>query len=258
MMWRPHFALPLALALTGVLLAGAVRAQEHEEPELPSQSWSFGGLFGAYDLAAAQRGFQVYLSVCSNCHSMNQMHYRDLAGIGLDPDQIKAVAASVTVPLGVNDQGEPITGPGLPSSTFRAPFPNEKAARAANNGALPPDLSLIVNAREGGANYVYGILNGYTEAPQGFQLQQGMNYNLYFPGHQIAMPKPLNDDQVTYADGTKATVPQMAHDVVTFLAWTSNPDLVVRKQIGVRIVLFLIFMTGLTYAVKRKVWADVH
>jgi ubiquinol-cytochrome c reductase cytochrome c1 subunit len=245
-------------ALAGALVAGPACAQESEAPTPPKQKWSFSGLFGAYDLAAAQRGFQVYESVCQNCHSMNLLHYRDLAGIGLSPEEIKAVASNNTVPLGLNDQGEPITGPALPSSKFKAPFANEKAARAANNGALPPDQSLMVNAYPGGADFVYAVLTGYKEPPPGFNLQSGMNYNEYFPGHQIAMPQPLQDDSVEYADGTKATLHQEAHDVATFLAWASNPEMVQRKQIGVRVVLFLALMTGHTYAVKRKVWSDVH
>jgi ubiquinol-cytochrome c reductase cytochrome c1 subunit len=246
----------VGLLLTGVATIGDARAQEAEPP--PAQSWSFSGPFGTYDLAAAQRGFQVYSEVCSNCHSMQLMYYRNLTGLGLTMDQIKAIAAAVQVPSGLNDQGEPVQGPGLPSSHFRSPFPNEQAARAANNGALPPDLSLIVNAREGGPDYVYGVLTGYADPPEGFTMQQGMNYNKYFPGHQIAMPKPLSDGQVTFQGDAPNTVDQMAHDVVTFLAWTSNPEMVQRKQIGVRAVLFLALMTGLTYAVKRKVWSEVH
>ena len=248
----------IAATSASLLASAPARAQQAEAPTPPPQHWSFSGLFGTYDLAAAQRGFQIYESVCSNCHSMNLLHYRDLAGIGLSPDQIKAVAAAVQVPSGLNDAGEPITGPGLPSSTFKAPFPNEKAARNAMNGALPPDQSLLVNAREDGPNYIYAILTGYTDPPPGFKLQSGMNYNKYFPGHQIAMPQPLQADQVEYTDGTKPTLDQEAHDVVTFLTWASNPEMVQRKQIGVRVVLFLALMTGLTYAVKRKVWADQH
>jgi ubiquinol-cytochrome c reductase cytochrome c1 subunit len=189
---------------------------------------------------------------------MHLLHYRDLAGIGLDEAQIKAVAAAVTVPLGLNDDGTPKEGPGTPASEFRSPFPNEQAARSAMNGALPPDLSLIVNAREYHADYVYAILTGFANPPAGFTMQGGMNYNKYFPGHQIAMPQPLHDGQVAYTDGTPNTIDQEAHDVVTFLSWAANPELVERKQIGVRIILFLLLMTGLTYAVKRKVWSDVH
>jgi ubiquinol-cytochrome c reductase cytochrome c1 subunit len=242
------------LVLSGSLIAPALA----QEVELPNERWSFQSVFGGFDLAAAQRGFQIYSQVCSNCHSMHLMHYRDLSGIGLTEEQIKAVAAGVTVPQGLDDQGNPKEGPATPANQFKSPFPNEQAARAANNGALPPDLSLIVNAREGGPNYIYGVLTGYTDPPAGFKLQDGMNYNKGFPGHQIAMPAPLSDGRVDYADGTPNTLPQEAHDVVTFLAWVSNPEMVTRKQVGVRVILFLMAMTGLTYAVKRKVWSDVH
>ncbi len=252
---RRFYAL-LAGVLVAGLLAGPAFCQE--EPPLPNEKWSFGGLFGSFDLAAAQRGFWVYQNVCANCHSMTQLHYRDLAGIGLTDAQIRAIAASVQVPKGVNDQGQPIEGPATPADQFRSPFPNEEAARAALGGAVPPDLSLIVNAREGHADYVYGILTGFADAPKGFEVPSGRFYNKYFPGHLIAMPPPLTDGQVDYADGTKATVPQMAHDVVTFLYWAANPEMVQRKQMGVRVVLFLLLLMGLTYAMKRKVWSDVH
>jgi ubiquinol-cytochrome c reductase cytochrome c1 subunit len=244
-----HRLLAGAALLAAVGLAvPAARAQEVVEP--PKQSWGFNGPFGGFDLAAVQRGFAVYSQVCSACHSMTLLHYRDLSGIGLTPDQIKAVAASVQVPMGLDDQGQPIEGPGTPASQFRSPFPNEKAARAALNGALPPDLSLIFNAREGHGDYIYALLTGYGDPPANMTMQPGMNYNKYFPGHQIAMPRPLN--------GSPNTTDAMARDVVNFLAWTANPEMVTRKQIGWRVVLFLALMTGLTYAVKRKVWADVH
>ncbi|HVY15062.1 MAG TPA: cytochrome c1 [Rhodopila sp.] len=250
----------IAGAFAAGLLATAamVPAAHAQEEQLPHENWSFNNLFGTYDLAAAQRGFQVYSQICSNCHSMQMLHYRDLAGIGLSPEQIKAVAAAVTVPQGVDDQGNPKEGPATPADEFRSPFPNPQAARAANGGALPPDLSLIVNAREGHANYVYGILTGFTNPPAGFKMQDGMHYNKMFPGHQIAMPQPLQDGSVDYTDGTPNNLAQEAHDVVTFLAWASNPELTERKQMGVRVILFLMVMTGLTYAVKRKVWADVE
>jgi ubiquinol-cytochrome c reductase cytochrome c1 subunit len=251
----------IAGVVAPVLLAAtflATPAAAQEEGPMPHQYWSFESLFGTFDQAAVQRGFEVYKDVCSNCHSMEYLHYRDLTGIGLTEDQIKGIAAGITVPSGTDDQGNPKDGPATPASQFRSPFANEKAARAANNGALPPDLSLIVNAREGGPNYVYGILTGFGQAPAGFKMTDGMNYNKMFPGHQIAMPQPLQDGTVTYADGTNSDLDQEAHDVVTFLSWAANPELVERKQIGVRVILFLVFMTGITYAVKRKLWSDVH
>ncbi|HYZ24880.1 MAG TPA: cytochrome c1 [Rhodopila sp.] len=253
----------LRTLLAGIALAGCMTAMWAgpalaQETELPNEHWSFQSVFGGFDLAAAQRGFQTYSQVCSNCHSMHLLHYRDLAGIGLDEAQVKAVAAAVTVPQGLDDQGNPKEGPATPASQFKSPFPNEQAARAANNGALPPDLSLIVNAREGGPNYVYGILTGYADPPADFKMQEGMHYNKVFPGHQIAMPQPLTDGSVEYTDGTPNNLRQEAHDVVTFLYWAANPEMVTRKQIGVRVILFLMFMTGLTYALKRKVWSDVH
>jgi ubiquinol-cytochrome c reductase cytochrome c1 subunit len=250
----------LRCLLAAGLFAGllAFPAVAEDETPLPNMGWSFEKLFGTFDLGAAQRGFQVYSNVCANCHSLQYLHYRDLAGIGLNAEQIKAIAAGVTVPQGQDDQGNPKEGPATPASQFKSPFANEKAARAANNGALPPDLSLIVNAREGGPNYIYGVLTGFGEAPAGFKMQDGMNYNKMFPGHQIAMPQPLQDGTVEYADGTSNALGQEAIDVVTFLSWAANPELVERKQMGVRAILFLVFMTGLTYAVKRKVWSDVH
>jgi ubiquinol-cytochrome c reductase cytochrome c1 subunit len=252
--------LAVALAIIGLLAIpkGIPGAAAQDAPEPPSENWSFGGIFGTPDLAAAQRGFQVYSEVCSTCHAMHQLHFRDLTGLGFDDAQVKAIASTFTVPQGLDDQGQPKEGPGTPANQFRSPFPNEKAARAAMNGAYPPDLSLIINARPDGPNYVYGILTGYAEAPAGFTMQEAMNYNRYFPGHQIAMPQPLQDGRVTYTDGTPTTVDQMARDVVTFLYWTSNPETAERKAMGVRIILFLILLTGVTYAVKRKIWSDVH
>ena len=252
-------ALRHLLAVAMLIGVGASSAwAQAEAPAPPAQRWSFDGPFGGFDLAAAQRGFQVYSEVCSACHSLQYLHYRDLAGIGLTAEQIKAIAAAITVPQGTDDQGNPVDGPATPANQFRSPYPNEKAARAALNGALPPDLSLIVNAREGHADYIYAILTGYADAPAGMQMQDGLYYNKYFAGNQIAMPQPLQDGRVTYADGTPATVEQMSHDVVTFLTWAANPEMVQRKQIGWRVVLYLMLLTGLTYAVKRKVWADVH
>jgi ubiquinol-cytochrome c reductase cytochrome c1 subunit len=250
----------LLISSLAVLGFAALASQANAQPAepLPNVHWSYQSVFGTFDLAAAQRGFQIYSQVCSNCHSMHLLHYRDLSGIGLNEDQIKAVAAGFTVPQGLDDQGNPKEGPALPANQFRSPFPNDAAARAANNGAVPPDLSLIVNAREGGPQYIYGILTGYANPPPGFKVSPGLYYNKMFPGHQIHMPQPLHNGTVDYTDGTPNNLDQEAHDVITFLAWAANPDLVERKQTGVRVILFLMFMTGLTYAVKRKVWSDVH
>jgi len=254
-------ALTKRLALAGLIAAGIlapalpVRA---EDEALPTVHWSFSGAFGTFDQAALRRGFQVYKEICSACHSMNLVHYRDLAALGYSEDEIKAIAASVQITDGPNDNGDMYDRPGRPSDAFKAPFANEQAARAANGGALPPDLSLIVKARKGGADYVHDLLTGYSEPPAGVTMQSGMNYDKYFPGHQVAMPQPISDGSVTFADGTKATTDEEAIDVANFLAWTSEPELVERHRMGVKAVLFLIVLAGLLYALKRKVWAGIH
>jgi ubiquinol-cytochrome c reductase cytochrome c1 subunit len=245
----------LFVVLAG-LAAGPALAQEGVPP-LPHPGWSFSGPFGTYDKAALQRGFLIYQRVCSMCHSMKELYYRNLEEIGLSADQVKAIAAAVQVPT-LDDHGQPSTRPGLPSDHFKSPFPNDLAARAANNGALPPDQSTLELARAGGPDYIYGILTGYATPPPGMKMQPGMQYNKYFPGHQIAMPPPLQDNSVTYTDGTKPTLDQEAHDVTSFLTWASQPELDRRHAMGIRVVLYLLFLTGLVYAVKRKVWADVH
>ena len=247
-----------SLALLSALAVPGVAAAQSEPEALPKVNWTFDGPFGTFDRASEQRGLQVWQEVCSNCHSMKEAYYRNLQGIGLTPEQVKAFASTITVPGGTDDQGQPIDRPALPSDHFRSPWPNDKAARAANNGALPPDHSLIEKAREGGATYLDALLNGYRDPPAGMKLADGMNYNIYFPGRQIAMAQPLHDDQVTYADGTPATVEQESRDVATFLTYMANPEMEQRKRMGVRIVLFLAGMTAVTYAVKRKIWADVH
>lgn len=248
------------LLTLGLLLAApaAALAQGHEAVRGPKQSWSFDGPFGTFDRASLQRGFQVYKEVCSNCHSMKEMYYRNLTGIGLTEEQVKAVAGAVEVPGGTDDAGNPVERPAVPSDHFRSPYANDKAARAANNGVLPPDQSLIQKAREDGSNYIFGLLTGYRDAPPDRKAPEGQYYNLYFPGNFLAMPPPLQEGAVTFADGTPATVEQMARDVTQFLTWTSNPEMEQRKRMGVKVVLFLTLMTGLTIAVKKKVWKDVH
>jgi ubiquinol-cytochrome c reductase cytochrome c1 subunit len=253
-MLKPALA---AAALAAVLFAPALARAAGETP-LPRQEWSFDGVFGTYDRASLQRGFQVYKEVCSACHPVTHLSFRDLTQIGYTEDQVKAIAAGYQITDGPNDEGQMFQRPGRPSDPIPGPFPNDQAARAANNGALPPDQSLIVKARPGGANYVYAILTGYKEAPAGFKLQEGMNYNEFFPGHQIAMPPPLSDNAVTFADGTPATVPQMAHDVTSFLTWAAEPNLDDRHRTGFKVILFLIVAAGVFYSAKRKIWAAIH
>ncbi len=250
----------LAAAALAVGLAGAApaRAQAADENiKLLRGNWSFSGPFGTFDRAAAQRGFLVYKNVCSACHSLKEAYYRNLEGIGFSPTQVKAIAAESTVPA-IADDGSETTRPALPSDHFRSPFPNDNAARAANNGALPPDQSVLEKAREGGPDYIYSLLQGYTDPPAGMKMGQGLYYNKYFPGHQIAMPQPLSDGQVTYTDGTKNTLQQEAHDITVFLTYIANPEMEQRKRTGVKVVIFLLLLTGVTYIVKRKVWSDVH
>ncbi len=251
----------LAAAVIGAALGAAAlpgSATAAEGVELLEHRWSFDGLFGTFDRAAAQRGFQVYREVCSACHSLKYVSFRNLAALGFSEEQVQALAEEYTVQDGPNDQGEMFERPGKASDRLPSPYPNPEAARVANNGALPPDLSLITKAREDGPNYLYSLLNGYEEPPAEFQLADGMNYNAYFPGHQIAMPQPLSPDQVTYADGSTASVEQMSSDVATFLTWAAEPQLEARKATGLKVMLFLIVLTGLLYATKRRVWADAH
>jgi len=254
---RSFQALLIALAI-GVGLGGAARALE-EAPEPPHQQWPFEGVFGTYDTAASQRGFQVYKEVCSACHAVKHLAFRNLEEIGYTEDQVKGIAAQYQVTDGPNDEGQMFQRPARPSDPIPGPFPNDQAARAANNGALPPDLSLITKAREGGPDYVYAILNGFKDPPTGFKVNEGMYYNQYFTGHQIKMPPPLTQtDQLKYADGTQATVPQMSHDVVSFLSWAAEPNLNDRHRIGFKVILFLIIATGVFYAAKRKIWSRIH
>lgn len=245
-----------ALAVAVLLTPAGARAAG-EAIHLPDTRFSFDGLFGTFDRASAQRGLQVYKEVCSTCHSMHLLSYRNLRDIGLSQADVVRFASGFTVMDGPNDEGAMFERPARPSDRFRNPYPNANAARAANNGALPPDLSVMTKARAGGAVYIHALLTGYRDPPAGMTMMEGMNYNAYFPGHQIAMPNVLNADQVTFGDNTPATVDQMARDAATFLAWAAEPEMEQRKAMGVRIILFLTVLAGLTYAVKRKVWADL-
>jgi ubiquinol-cytochrome c reductase cytochrome c1 subunit len=247
-----------AAALAAALMAAAPAAQAAEAPVPPDRDWSFEGFFGTYDLASAQRGLQVYLQVCSSCHSMDLVAYRSLTDIGFSDAQVEAIAAQYTVTDGPDDSGEMYTRPAEPPDQFAAPYPNEQAARAANGGALPPDLSVIAQGRPNGPDYIYALLTGYEEAPPDETVPPGQYWNEYFAGHLISMPNMLATSAVEYADGTEATLEQQAWDVTNFLMWAAEPHLEERKQMGVKVMLFLIVFTGLMYAVKRQVWADVH
>lgn len=255
----------LAALIAGALgFTGVHSASASEGPALPDVKFSFDGPLGHFDRAQLKRGWQIYKSVCSACHSVHQLYYRNLADIGFNDAEVKAIAAGDNVAAGPNEAGEthidglPIMRPALASDKIVAPYANPAAARAANNGALPPDLSLMTKARKGGADYVHAILTGYKEPPAGFQLSQGMNFNEYFAGHQIAMPAPLVEGAVTYEDGTNATIDQMASDVSAFLTWSAEPEFEDRKRMGIKILAFLLVFTALLFALKRRVWSDVH
>jgi len=269
----PSPALALALGLLLVLAVHAspgVAADEpkaaaeqsiQEEPSIPSQSWSFTGAFGSFDNAQLQRGYQVYKEVCSNCHSMRLLSYRNLGESGgpqFPSDAVDALAGQVQVTDGPNDKGEMYQRPGRPSDRFRSPFPNPEAARAANNGALPPDLSVIAKARPGGPDYIYALLTGYRQTPPGFELAPAMHYNIAFPGHQIAMPPALSDGIVSYTDGTKPTLDNYARDVSAYLMWAAEPKLEERHQLGARVMSFLLVFAVIMFLAKREIWARLH
>lgn len=220
-------------------------------------AFSFDGPFGTYDQAELQRGFQVYREVCSACHGLYHIDYRHLDGIGLSEDEIRALASSYLIVDGPDENGDMFERPGLPSDDYWVPFANEQAARASNGGAYPVDLSLVVKARGGGADYVYSFLVGYDDSPE-HEVSAGRYYNEYYPGHEVAMPNVLFDGVVTYQDGTDATVDQVAHDVTAFLTWAAEPTMERRKQLGLQVMLFLLIFAGIMYAVKRKIWADQH
>lgn len=256
-----------------------------EAPAIERQPWSFAGFFGRFDQNQIQRGFQVYKDACAQCHGVSRLAFRNLAqpgGPAFNEDGVKGLAASYQVQDGPNDEGQMFKRPGRLSDRIPPPYANEQEARAVHNGAYPPDLSLITKARgieyhgslfahplhllkdmasgyqEAGADYVHAILTGYGDAPAGFKMADGMQYNKAFPGHQIAMPPPLSDGAVKYQDGTPNTVDQMARDVVAFLHWAGDPKQDERKRMGLLVILYLLITAVLLYFAKKRIWASAH
>ena len=231
---------------------------KEDSPLLIKQNWPFEGIFGRFDYSSIQRGFQVYREVCAGCHGIRHIAYRNLEEIGFSKDEVKAIASEYELADGPNDEGEMYDRLAKPTDKFVGPYLNSKEARLANNGAYPPDLSLIVKARKGGADYLYHLLNGYKEPPSNFELSDGMYYNTIYAGNQISMPAPIVDDIVEYFDNTPATQDQIIRDITSFLVWTSEPELEERKSMGVKVLFFLVLITLMLLAVKRKVWKDVN
>jgi len=221
--------------------------------ELLKVDWSFKGITGKFDRASLQRGFQVYKEVCSSCHSMQYLSYRNLGEPGgpeFSEQEVKAIAASVEIEDGPDRAGRP-------ADKFKSPYPNVNASIAANGGAYPPDMSVLVKARPGGSNYIYSVLMGYEDPPEGMNLDDGVYYNKYMIGNKIKMSSPLSDEIVEYTDGTQATVDQMAKDVTTFLTWTAEPELEERHRTGVKVIIYLILLTTLVYLSMKKIWSGI-
>jgi ubiquinol-cytochrome c reductase cytochrome b/c1 subunit len=275
-----HFAgalMACAAALLQPALATSARAAEAVAIE--QQAWSFAGPFGTFDRGQLQRGLKVYRSVCQGCHGMKFVAFRNLAepgGPGFTPAQAEVIAKEYKIADGPNDQGEMFEREGRLADRFPSPFPNDNAARVANAGAVPPDLSVIAKARsyergfpwfildalrqyqEHGVDYLVALLLGYQDPPPGVTLPPGTTYNRVFPGHAIAMPPPLSAGQISYTDGSPETPEQYARDVAAFLMWTAEPHLESRKRIGLQVMIFLIVLAGLLYFTKKKVWHEIE
>jgi len=269
----------LSAALLGALAIGAVTAASAAEPgaKPERQSWSFAGPFGTFDRAQLQRGFQVYKEVCATYHGLKYVAFRNLAqpgGLGFSEAQARVIAAEYQISDGPDDTGEMFQRAGRLSDHFPLPAPNEQALRSRFGGALPPDLSVITKARsyesglaiglldffrqyqEHGVDYVHALMTGYESPPAGTKIESTQAWNKYFPGHVIAMVKPLNDGQVAYTDGSPQTIDQYSRDVAAFLAWAAEPHLEQRKRIGFQVMIFLIVFAGLMYFTKKKVWSQ--
>lgn len=306
-----------AAAAAVTLTVGVGAAHAAEALKAPSKTWSFSGVFGTYDQAQLQRGYQVYKQVCASCHGMELIAFRNLADLGYNEDEVKAIAVEYEVTDGPNEDGDMFERPARPSDYFPSPFPNAQAAAVSNGGAVPPDLSLVAKARVGGPDYLYALLTGYednvseevlqsifetethkrqvqyaadleaynvrkaaydeqvksdpslkeptrpedpgpVESVEDLGLPDTASFNAYFPGYGIAMASPLFEDAVEYSDGTPATLSNMSADVSAFMMWAAEPSMDERKQMGIKVLLFLLVFTGILYAAKRKCWADVH
>jgi ubiquinol-cytochrome c reductase cytochrome c1 subunit len=271
-----------ALAAAAGLLVAAPALAGTSRAEPQHIAWSFEGPFGTYDQAQLQRGYKVYREVCSSCHSMNMVAFRNLGDPGgpfFDPKHpnandnpvVKAIAKDIQI-ADLDETGQPAKRPGTTADHFPAPFPNELAARASNGGALPPDMSLLAKAREGGSDYIHAIVTGYRTAPAGLDVPAGKYYNPYMAGDLssfwkgkgevpeggfIAMPPPLKAGQVTFDDGTPSSLNQEATDVAAFLAWAADPKLEERHQTGLSVMIFLLIFSGILYASYRLVWRNV-
>jgi cytochrome c1 len=253
--------LTLGLGATGASAAGG-----GEGPSLKRPSWTFEGVFGMYDEAQLRRGWQVYAEVCKSCHPLEYMHYRNLTQIGFTEDEVKEIAASFEVPDGPDEWGEMFTRPATPMDPFARPYENDAIAKLANGGVVPPNLSVMARARDGGADYIYSLMLGYEDevpewalhADPNFSLPPGKSFNAYFPGYAISMPQQLFEGIVEYPDGSTPSAEKMAHDVAAFLQWASEPELEDRKAMGRYVLVFLLVLTALLYAYKRELWKDAH
>ena len=249
------------LSFLFLLIGFSTNLNSAEKVEYLKTDWSFKGLFGKFDRGSLQRGYQVYTEVCASCHSMKYLSYRNLAEKGgpeFSVTQAKAIAASFEVNDGPNDDGEMFTRPGKLSDKFVMPYDNVKAAQAANGGAYPPDMSVLVKARGGGVDYIYSLLQGYEDPPAGITLDDGVYYNKYMYGNKIKMPNQLSDGLVVYADGTEASVEQMSKDVTTFLMWSAEPHLESRHRMGFKAIVYLIILTILVYFSMKRIWSRIE
>ena len=273
----------IALAALGLILSTGPAAAAGSQAAMKEVDWSFSGPFGKFDTAQVQRGYKVYREVCSSCHAMSLLYFRNLGQKGgpfYDPEfknpndnpYVKSLAKDVQVNDIDSDTGDVIQRAGIAADKFHSPYPNEPAARASNGGALPPDLSVIIKARDDGANYVYSILTGYQQPPVGLKVGAGQHYNPYMPGDMtsawtgkghapvggfIAMPPPLAPGKVTFDDGKPSTVEQQARDVVAFLAWASDPKATERKQFGLGAMIYLLIFSVLLYFSYKRIWRNV-